>query len=407
MSNNSTMVKEALSAIEGATIDRELKLNQLKQTPVVQEELSASVDTAQEQEVQAMVSKLMNVDFSDGTVRDGVEQGLRKLGDKVMDEAAQFTSEAMNKRMGNLKGTEEGDVVYETMINLNDKIKEIHPSQFDLAEKWFHKILPFLSPVRSYFQQFQTMGSVINGYQKTLETGIKERELDLDILRQDKQSLYKSEKVLRSAIEFNKLLQENLETQIKMEVADPEQKQFLEGQILHGLIRQTQGYEEMRAVNLQGQMSIEMLLKTGLEVIDGAKRCTRISVNALTIAGVVQQVLTGQRKLLEAVNAINQTATEMVDWNAKQLNTTMMEVGKAAMETSIDIDVLTNAIESSVKAIDEDIKFRQESIPLIKERVSRLNAASSQAQATTQKLAKERKTTENYSKEASDIFANV
>lgn len=405
MSNDINMVNEALEAIEGTKIDKQLALNALQKSDVGELAVVASANKEDDAKVDLMVNKLMGLDFNDGEVKEGVVHGLRALNEKVMDEASSYTSEALKKRMGGLQATPEGDAVYNGMMDLNNKLKEIHPSKHQLVENWFHKIFPFLSPVRDYFAKFQTMGSVISGYEENLKRGIEERELDLDILREDKKNLFASEKLLRSGIEFNKLLQEKLETKIKMDVSDKTQKQFLEGQILNNLLRQTQGLEEMRAVNMQGQMSMEMLLKTGLEVIDGAKRCIRISVNALTIAGVIQHVLTGQKKLLMAVQEINKTATEMVDWNATQLSTTMLEVGKMASETSLDIEVLINAIEKSTQAIDDDIKFRQEANPMIKERIQRLNDASNKAKDTTNKLSKERSMKENFSEEAASIFA--
>jgi uncharacterized protein YaaN involved in tellurite resistance len=151
-------------------------------------------------------------------------------------------------------------------------------------------------------------------------------------------------------------------------------------------------------------MSMEMLLKTGIDVVDGAKRCIRISINALTIAGVIQQVLTGQKKLLEVVQETNKVATESVAWNDKMLTGQVMEVSKMAMNTSLDMEVLISAIENSTKAIDDDIKYRQESLPIIQERINRLSTASNQAEKTTKLLSEERSVTEKSNSEASSVF---
>lgn len=405
---NSTLVQDSLDVIKSGTIDKNLKLNQLKQATEGQQQLDVIKSDRPEDlsRIDAMVDGLMGLDFNDANITEGVIVGLRDLNEKTMEKASDFTSSILNKRMGSLKGTAEGDIVYDNMVALNNKIREIHPQNFNLKETWVHSLLPWISPVRNYFVRFETMGSVIEDYRKTLEKGIQERELDLDILREDKKNLMQSEKILKDAISFNKLLEARLQERIDMSVSDPEQKKFLVGQIMHNLLRQTLGLEEIRAVNLQGQMSMEMLLKTGLEVIDGAKRCIRVSINALKIAGVIQNVLTGQRKLLAVVNEINKTATELVDWNAKQLNTNVLELGRMAMNTSLDINVLINAIESSVAAIDEDIKYRQESVPLIRENITRLGDATEKASKTTANLAKERHSVENYSEQAAKIFSN-
>ncbi len=401
---------EAMSTIlatkEKSASNAQLLLNEInevqnKQVPAVIEQLPAEEATR----ASRIVDSLFALDYHDARECYGAEEGMKNMNEQLMKQGVQFTSKALDNKMMNLKDGAEGDVLFDQMVELNDSIKKIHPSNYNLSETFFSKLLPFLSPIRKYFAQYQSMSSMIEGYKVMIEDGIRDRELDLNILKQDKIALSDAELKLRAAIAFNNEIRQGLENKIKMEVTDPDQKKFLEGQILNNLLRQIQGLEEARAVNLQGQMSIEMLIKTGYEIIDGAKRCVNVSLNALKIAAVIQYTITGQRKLLNAVNEVNKTASDLIAWNATTLNTTVLEVSKMAQETSIDIEILTEAIETSIQAIDQDIQFRQNANAALSQNIDRLHIASDKAKDTTDKMAKERKQTEAFSASAANIFA--
>lgn len=389
------------SASNAQLLLNEINAVQTRNVPAIIEQVPAE----EASRASRIVDSLFALDYNDARECYGAEEGMKNMNEQLMKQGVQFTSKALDNKMMNLKDGAEGDVLFEKMVELNDSIKKIHPSNYNLSETFFSKLLPFLSPIRKYFAQYQSMSSMIDGYKVMIEDGIRDRQLDLNILKQDKIALSEAELKLRAAIAFNNEIRQGLENKIRMEVVDPEQKKFLEGQILNNLLRQIQGLEEARAVNLQGQMSIEMLIKTGYEIIDGAKRCVNVSLNALKIAAVIQYTITGQRKLLNAVNEVNKTASDLIAWNATTLNTTVLEVSKMAQETSIDIEILTEAIETSIQAIDQDIQFRQNANAALSQNIDRLHAASDKAKDTTDKMTKERKQTETFSQSAANIFA--
>ena len=108
--------------------------------------------------------------------------------------------------------------------------------------------------------------------------------------------------------------------------------------------------------------------------------------------------------MLEGIKAVNKTAEASIDWNAKQLNTVVKEVGQAAVQTNLDVALLENAINMSVQAIEDDIKFRREALPMMNENVSRLTAATAKAEESTKKLEQSRNFKENYDNQAAELF---
>ena len=156
---------------------------------------------------------------------------------------------------------------------------------------------------------------------------------------------------------------------------------------------------------MQGQQSFEMLIRSGGDLIDSAKRCINVSVNALTIAAVIAHVVTGQKKMLEGIKAVNETANFMIKHNAEVTSSTVAEISKMAVETSLDVDTLTKAIDLSCQAIQDDIDFRRSALPTMQSNVSKLKDANAKAEASTAKITKGREVKENYSQEAAQLFS--
>jgi uncharacterized protein YaaN involved in tellurite resistance len=405
------MVETAMSGLktnqENAQTSRSLSLRNLQKTMSTPLDTSVTVEESDQTIVSGMLTKMFEMNLEDQNIQEGIVLGIGQRNKSVMAKASQFTSAKLDARMGDLKGSEEGNALFDQMTGLNTTLRSIHPSNFDMTETFFQKYVPFIaSPVRKYFDQFRTTKSVIDETRSKLEKSISEQRVDLDILRQDKRSLAGISVEIKKAIAFNTLLKEQIEGKIASDI-DMESgvKEFLESQVLFNVTREVQGLQELLTVNMQGQQAFEMLLRTGMDLIDAAERCINVSVNALTIAAVIAHVVAGQKKMLEGIKETNKTAEMSIEWNAKQLGTVVQEVGRAAVQTNLDVNILVNAIDMSVKAIEDDIQFRRDSLPMMNENVARLSAATAKAEASTQKLEQSRNFKENYDNQAAQLFS--
>ncbi len=379
---------------------RKEKLNRLRNVEVSEPEADLS---EAEQKANQIVERMMGFNLKDAEIQEGVVLAIKRENEGVMEKAQEFTSEKLNSRIGTLKGSEEGNVVFDNMMALNDTLKSVHPSNIEKFESFVTKLLPWTSGVKRYFDQFQSTQTVITGMRQKLLDGIAEQEQDIKILKVDKNGLARMSKEIKGAIAFNQAMLTRVQ-QEKDNAEDMDVVEFLESQVEFNITREIQGLQELLTVNMQGQQSFEMLIRSGGDLIDSAKRCINISVNALTIAAVIAQVVAGQKKMLEGIKAVNETAEFMIGHNAKMTASTVAEIGRMAVETSLDVATLTNAIEMSCKAIQDDIDFRRSALPSMQENIGKLSEANQKAEASTAKLTKGREAKENLSSEASQLF---
>ena len=406
--NQKDQANQAMALLEKAALSpeqRQEKLKRLQDLPVIDKEVE---DLSEEEKMAAdVVSRMFTVDMTDEAVQEGLLLGLKNINEKTMSRAKDFTSKKLDARMGQLKsGGAEGNEVFDHMMGLNEELKNIHPNKFDLTENFLTKLLPFLSPVRKYFTQFATTKSIIDNMKAKLEKSIEDQRIDIKILKQDKRALAGISIDIKKAIGFCEYLLADVKERIEQET-DESVVEFLEAQVQFNITRDIQGFQELLTVNMQGQQSFEMLVRTGTDLIDSAERCVNISVNAVTIAAVVAHVVAGQKKMLEGINAVNETASNMIQSNAKMLSTTVKDISRAAVQTNLDVDMLVNAINMSVEAIQSDIQFRRDSLPAMQERVAKLSAATAIAEEHTKKLEKARVVKETYDENAANLFSSI
>lgn len=387
--------KKLISLEENTSENALVEINKALESSLNQKQVEDKVDQ--------VVDQILSQNLNDPSIQTGLINGLEKTNEAVMVKAKSFNSKKLDAAMGKLQGTD-GNMIFDQMMGLNAKLKEIHPSQFDLENGFLAKIFPFLSKTQNYLNKFKSTRTILDEMQGRLEKAIQEQKMDMEFLKQDKIQLMQIAISVRKAIEFNMKLKSKLEYRLN-ELEDEEAKKFLESQLIFNVTREIQGLQELLTVNLQGQQSFEMLLRSGKDLVESANRCINVSMSAVKIAAIVAHVVAGQKKMLEAIKEVNSTAEFMVGHNATVLGTTLKEIGQQSVSTNLNVDVLINAIDTSVQAIEDDIKFRREALPKMNENIQRLAAATGKAQKSVNEMEKARSQSDNFSSEASKIIS--
>ncbi len=387
--------KKLISLEENTSENALVEINKALESSLNQKQVEDKVDQ--------VVDQILSQNLNDPSIQTGLINGLEKTNEGVMVKAKSFNSKKLDAAMGKLQGTD-GNMIFDQMMGLNAKLKEIHPSQFDLENGFLGKIFPFLSKTQNYLNKFKSTRTILDEMQGRLEKSIQEQKMDMEFLKQDKIQLMQIAISVRKAIEFNMKLKSKLEYRLN-ELEDEEAKKFLESQLIFNVTREIQGLQELLTVNLQGQQSFEMLLRSGKDLVESANRCINVSMSAVKIAAIVAHVVAGQKKMLEAIKEVNSTAEFMVAHNAQVLGTTLKEIGQQSVSTNLNVDVLINAIDTSVQAIEDDIKFRREALPKMNENIQRLAAATGKAQKSVNEMEKARSQSDNFSTEASKIIS--
>ena len=73
------------------------------------------------------------------------------------------------------------------------------------------------------------------------------------------------------------------------------------------------------AVSVQGYLALDMVRKNNMELVKGVDRATTTTVSALRTAVTVAQALANQKLVLDQINALNTTTSNLIPVELEQI----------------------------------------------------------------------------------------
>lgn len=306
--------------------------------------------------------------------------GLRVL------QASSHRSEMLKGRLSDLKDhAQEGSPIAKALLDLRDQVAELDPAGVSFTKPWWVNWFGWLfgNPLSNYFDKFETGQGVIDKILKSCESGKAMLENDNRILGQDQAAYREVTEALKSQIEYLQAVVEEFKVQIHS-ITDDAHKQFIETEILFPLQQRVQDLFQRLAVNQQGVISAEILIRTNRELIRGVERALFVTADALNIAVATALALNNQKLVLDAVTALNDTTNSLIASNAKRIGTQGVQVMNQASSSMLDQEVLRQSFKDLSKALDDIASFRREALPKMSEDIVAMQA---DADAADKKIA--------------------
>lgn len=301
-------------------------------------------------------------------------------------------SKILDQSVRTLSHSQDGSKVANALLDLRKQVEEINPKHYDLnspsgmGAKFFRNLLGKKNSVSRYLEKYESSSAVIADIIKSLEAGRQQLIDDNKTLDLDKQQMRASLEGLNRAIAIGESLYEKLENKAKQMEAESEQKRFVEEELLFPLNQRILDLQTALAVNQQGVISYDMLMRNNRELITGINRTITITASALRVAVTTRLALNNQKKVLDAKRKVDQTTADLIEDNARVLHTQGVEVQKQAVASTLDVDKLTAAFNTLNQAMDEISSFRRESIPMMRQQVVKFQKLTDEASATIERM---------------------
>lgn len=287
------------------------------------------------------------------------------------------------------KAAEEGSDVDEALLSLQGKVREVNPNEIDFSMGFVRRLvskLPFVgTPISRWAARYQAVSSVIEDIANSLRLGMQQLAQDNIELATDRDRMRELIFDLEDYVAFGQLLDAELVAQIANE-SDDNKRKFLEEEILFALRQRIMDLQQRLAVNQQGVQSADLLIGNNKELIRGIKRALDVTIEALAIASNIALGLQRQKKQLEALNATNETASELLYQTSKRLQEQGVEIHKQASQASLDMEKLKATFANSLAAWDAINSFRREALPKMKQTINELEQLSAQQSQLTEKM---------------------
>ena len=234
--------------------------------------------------------------------------------------------------------------------------------------------------MEDYFRKYQSSQQHLNAILHSLRSGQDELTRDNASLNMEKVQLWETMERLNQYIYMAGQLDEQLSAKIEeLKYSDPAKADTLSKDVLFYVRQKHQDLMTQLAVSIQGYLSMEIIIKTNIELIKGVDRASTTTVSALRTAVLVSQALGNQKLVLDQITALNQTTSSMIETTSEMLKNNSVGIQQQAASSSIGMESLQKAFENVYETMDSIDNFKVEALKTMEQTIGTLESEVSKS----------------------------
>ena len=286
---------------------------------------------------------------------------------------------------------EDGGEVAKSLIDLKMTVEDLDPGKFDFEAGWFSRTLGFLpgvgKPLKRYFTKFESSQTVVDAIMRALVEGKNTLTRDNTTLAQDQKVMRQLTLKLQKTIQLGMLIDQKLSYALEREVTpDDPRYGFIQEELLFPLRQRIQDLQQQLAVNQQGVLAIELIVRNNKELIKGVDRALNVTINALNVAVTVALALANQKIVLDKIQAVNVVTDRLIAQTAATLRSQAGSIQKQASEATLNIDTLKRAFVDINATLEEISSYRSKALPTMAKSIVEMDQLTKETEGVIQKL---------------------
>ncbi|MYL22636.1 toxic anion resistance protein [Halomonas alkaliantarctica] len=353
-------------------------------------------------ELEAMASRFVNEILAEDDEASAVRQrrAVDEMGLELQQQAAHRSAMLQTPLRQLAHQGDEGGPVAKALTDLRGRMEGLDPARHRLAPSALDRVLAMIPGIdnrlQRYFRKFENAQQALDAIIEELESGRDMLDRDNLTLSDDQQALNDILRELNRQIALGRLIDHRLQDEIAARDTEDPRRQFLEEELLFPLRQRIVDLQQQLAVSQQGVLALEVIIRNNRELMRGVDRSINVTVSALTVAVTVAMAMGNQRLVLDRIEALNTTTSQMIGGTAKALRQQGVDIQKRASGAMLDMQRLEEAFNEVMGAIDDLSSYRQEALPRLDEQIDRLASLSKRGSASIERL---REGSESSSKE--------
>ncbi|MGS2745033.1 toxic anion resistance protein [Halomonas sp. LS-001] len=352
----------------------------------------SSDDPGADPELEAMADRFVTEILAEGDEASVVSQrrAVDEMGLELQQQAAHRSAMLQTPLRQLAHQGDEGGPVAKALTDLRGRMEGLDPSRHRLAPSVLDRVMAIIpgldSRLQRYFRKFENAQQALDAIIDELEGGRDMLHRDNLTLNDDQQALRDILAQLNRQITLGRLIDRRLQDDIAARDAEDPRRHFLEEEMLFPLRQRIVDLQQQLAVSQQGVLALEVIIRNNRELMRGVDRAINVTVSALTVAVTVAMGMANQRLVLDRIEALNTTTSQMIGGTAKALRQQGVDIQKRASSAMLDMQVLEDAFGEVMGAIDDLSTYRQEALPRLDEQIDRMAALSQKGSASIERL---------------------
>lgn len=353
--------------------------------------LTLQNDTEIDKKAGDFVDQLLSFKAGDVAEQTDRKTAVEQMGLSVQKQAAK-QSELLRQPINKIaKRADDGGDVANALIDLKMKVEELDPGKFDFEPGWFGRVVGNIpgvgNPLKRYFSKFESAQTVIATVMRSLKNGQEQLERDNITLVEDQKQMADTGQRLQRAIQLGVFMDQKIQYKLEREIepTDPKHR-FISEELLFPLRQRIMDLQQQLAVSQQGYIATEIIMRNNKELIRGVNRSMSVTISALETAATVAMALANQKIVLDKLEAVGKTTSDLISGTAARLKTQGVEIQKQASSSQISIESLKSAFADLKIAMDDVSNFRMNALPQMAQSILELNEVSQDAEKTIKKI---------------------
>lgn len=326
--------------------------------------LKPEVKAAVDDQVERFVNALLTEDVHSDTFRAKLDSAFA-LGKEEISVAASLMQGRFMQR--NFVGVENSSA-YKAIQDMRQHLDELNPGkEGDLLQP--QKILgfiPFGNKLQSYFRKYESASAQLQKSMQQLYAARDDMQKDVVEIEAVRGKLWEAMQRLSAAIQFAENLDNKLAAKVEsLRSTDPERAKALEQEVLFYARQNLTDLMTQQAVCTNGYLALDVLKKTGREMMNGCTRVATTGMSALAVAQTVARATGNQIQVMEMLGGVNNTIGNLIAETGRQLNTHVDRTAQFASNPMLGIDKMREMFDQTFKAMDAMDNFRTKAIEVM------------------------------------------
>ena len=226
--------------------------------------------------------------------------------------------------------------------------------------------IPYGNKLQNYFRKYQAASGQLEKSMQQLYAARDDMQRDVLDLETTRTKLWDAMQRLNGAIHFAETLDAKLHAKVEaLKSTDAVRAKALEQEVLFYARQNLQDMLTQQAVCTNGYLALDVLKKTGREMMNGCNRVATTGMSALAVAQTVARATGNQIKVMEMLTGVNSTIEGLISETGRQLNTHVDKTAQFAQNPIIGIEKLKEMFDQTFKAMDAMDTFRSKAIDVM------------------------------------------
>ena len=309
----------------------------------------------------AFIATLMTQDLHSADFKQKLDLAFALGKEEISVAASLLQGRLMERNFVDASGTP----AFKAISELRGHLDELNPgNQGDLlSANRILGLIPWGNKLQAYFRRFQSAASQIKTCMTQLYAARDDIQKDLGDVDSQRARIWTGMEKMSEAIAFAKLLDEKIAARVEgLRATDALRARALEQEVQFYARQNLTDMLTQQAVSINGYLALDVIKKTGRELMNGCTRVATTGMSALAVAQTVARATGNQIEVMDMLEGVNSTIGKLIAQTGEQLNQHVSRTTEFAKNPMIGVEQIKQMFDQTYRAMDAMDNFRSDAI---------------------------------------------